>query len=220
MKKTALLAGGTGLVGSHLLALLVESQAFDEIKVIQRKEGDIQNKDVSAIIVDYNCLSDFREQLSADVIFCCLGTTMKKAGSKDQFYKVDYTYPYELAKLSSENGSRQFNIITASGADSGSYFYYNRVKGEIENALRGMMFQNLNIFRPSLLLGQRNEQRFGEQIGAAVAKLVNPLLQGGMKKYRAIQAETVAWAMLQTSLEKLDGVNVYESDAIQVKGEN
>jgi len=220
MKKKVLLAGGTGLVGSHLLKLLVESQAFDGVTVLQRKDGDIQNKNVSAITVDYNHLSDFREQLQADIIFCCLGTTMKKAGSKDQFYKVDFTYPFELAKLSSKSGSQQFNIITASGANSASYFYYNRVKGEIEDALRKIEFKNLNIFRPSLLLGQRNDQRIGEQVGAVLAKLINPLLLGGMKKYRAIHAETVANAMLKISLEKNYGVHVYESNAIQMKGEN
>lgn len=218
MSKTALVAGGTGLVGRHLVDLLVEAKEFDEISVLVRKGSTCQFKGVSVHELDYNHLSDVKSLLRADSVFCCLGTTMKKAGSKEQFQRVDFTYPYELARLSLENGCRQFNIITASGANSKSMFFYNKIKGEVENALSKLEFQNINIFRPSLLLGQREEQRIAEKVGAAVAKVINPLLVGGLKKYRAIQAETVARAMINVSLENRKGLQIIPSDILQVYG--
>lgn len=218
MSKTALVAGGTGLVGRHLVDLLVKAKEFDEIKVLVRKGSTKQFEGTSILEVEYDHLSELKNQLIADVVFCCLGTTMKKAGSKEQFHRVDFVYPYELARLSKENGSGQFNIITASGANSGSTFYYNRVKGEIENALGKLDIPSINIFRPSLLLGDRDENRMGEKIGAVIAKVINPLLLGGLKKYRAIQAETVARAMVHISLEGRKGVHIFPSDVIEEMG--
>jgi uncharacterized protein YbjT (DUF2867 family) len=139
---------------------------------------------------------------------------MKKAGSKANFYKVDFTYPYTLAKLCLENGARQFSIVSSSGANEKSFFYYSRVKGELENALEKLNFEKLHIFRPSLLLGKRPEERLGENVGAVAAKFLNPLLVGSAKKYRAIKAETVAMAMVKTAQEDGDGVRILESDEI------
>jgi uncharacterized protein YbjT (DUF2867 family) len=218
MNKIALIAGGTGLVGRHLVDLLVEANEFEEIKVLVRKGSKHQFKGVSVLEVDYDHLSESKSQLIADVVFCCLGTTMKKAGSKEQFRRVDFTYPYELAKLSHENGCKQFNIITASGANSNSMFYYNRVKGEVEAAISEIKFKSVNIFQPSLLLGERDEERMGEKAGEVLAKVINPFLIGGFKKYRAIQAKTVAYAMLAISLESKSGVHILPSDLIQKLG--
>lgn len=220
MSKTALIAGGTGLVGRHLVGLLVETKEFDEIKVLVRKGSTHKLKGVSVIELDYDQLSDAKSQLGAEVVFCCLGTTMKKAGSKEQFHRVDFTYPYELATLSLNNGSQQFNIITAAGANANSMFFYNRVKGEVEIAISKLGFHNINIFRPSLLLGQRDDPRIAERIGAAVAKGINPLLFGSFKKHRAIEAETVARAMVNVSLENRNGIQVISSDALQDYGKS
>lgn len=220
MTKTALVAGGTGLVGAHLIDYLIQSTDYSEVKILIRKGSKYHNSQVTLIEVDYDQLFDYGNFLHADVVFCCLGTTMKKAGSKEQFYKVDFTYPYELANISLKNGSQQFNIITASGANSKSLFYYNRVKGDVEKAISELEFQNFNIFRPSLLLGERNEQRVGEQAGAFLAKIINPFLVGKLRNYRAIQAEIVARAMVNISLENLKGIQIIQSDAIQVSGES
>jgi uncharacterized protein YbjT (DUF2867 family) len=220
MKKTALVAGGTGLVGAYLVDYLIESKDYYEVKVIIRKGSEYHKSQVTLIEVDYDQLFDFGNFMHADVVFCCLGTTMKKAGTREQFYKVDFTYPFELAKISRENGSKQFNIITAMGANSKSMVFYNKVKGEIENAISNLNIDNINIFRPSLLLGERNVQRVGEQAGTILAKIINPFLVGKLKKYRAIRAEIVAEAMVTVSLENQKGIRIIQSDAIRTFGKN
>lgn len=220
MQKTALIAGGTGLVGGHLIDYLINNDGYSEIKVLVRKGSSYRNDDVTVLEIEYDQISDFKKQLKADSVFCCLGSTMKKAGSKAQFYQVDFNYPLDLAKIVKENGCEQFSIVTASGANAKSLFFYNRVKGEVEEAIAKLDFKNLNIFQPSLLLGERNEQRTGEQIGSIIAKVVHPFLIGRLKKFRAIQAKVVAKALIKTSLENLDGPQVFASDNIQTIGQD
>ena len=135
MAGKGLIAGATGLVGGFLVRDLIASNLFDELIVVIRKGSKFHREGVSVIAIDFDHPTDYKDKLNADVVFCCLGTTMKKAGTKERFYKVDFTYPFELAKLTFENGARQFNIITASGASTRSLFYYSRVKGEIEKAI-------------------------------------------------------------------------------------
>lgn len=219
MGKTAVVAGSTGLVGSHLVKILAASKEYEAVIAIVREKSSFIHEGVITIEVNYNRLHDFVEAIKADDVYCCLGTTMKKAGSKANFYQVDYTYPLELAKIAELNHSTQFHIITAAGSNSKSTFYYNRVKGDIENAILKLNIPNVNIYRPSLLLGDRNEKRVGEQIGAVLAKLANPLLIGRLRRYRAIQAKTVAQAMFKVSQSNMEGAHIYESDKIQELGQ-
>lgn len=139
---------------------------------------------------------------------------MKKAGSRAAFREVDYTYPLEIARLSSLANARQFLIITAMGADSDSSFFYNRVKGDLENALQQLQLPALHIFRPSLLLGNRQEYRRGEAFGARLSPLLVHLMIGPLRVYRPVQASDVAAAMLHVSLQEIDGNHVYPSDEI------
>ena len=219
MPKSALVAGGTGLVGNHLVNLLVQSNEFNTVKVLVREGSSLTKDGVTTIEVNYDHFTEYEEKVEADVIFCCLGTTINKAGSKENFRKVDFTFPVELAKMSLKNGSKQFNIITAGGANSDSLFFYSRVKGDVERSIAGSGFRATNIFRPSLLLGKRNEKRFGELAGSVIAKIINPVMIGSMRKYRAIEAEIVAKAMIRISLAETSGFHVYESDKIQKLGE-
>ncbi len=218
MKKTAVVAGSSGLVGEQLVKCLALSEEYEAVTAVVRKGSSRIYEGAFTIEVDYERLSAYSEELKADVVFCCLGTTLKKAGSKSGFYTVDYTFPLELAKIAAQNKSSQFNIITASGANSKSLIYYSRVKGDIEKAIVKLGIPNINIFRPSLLLGDRAEKRKGEEIGARIAKILNPLMIGRLKKFRAIQATDVANAMLNASLMEQDGVRVFESDAIHDLG--
>lgn len=219
MSKTALVAGGTGLVGSHLVKLLTESNEYSEVKVLVRKGSKIHGTKATVVEMDYNRLSEYKSQLQADVVFCCLGTTMKKAGSKVAFKKVDFNYPLELAKATQIHGAKQFHLITAMGANPKSTFFYNQVKGKVEEAIGKLNFENLNIYRPSLLLGDRKEQRLGEKVGEYLSWILKPFMVGGLKKYRGIHAEVVARAMLHISMKNLKGTCVFLSDAIQEQGE-
>ncbi len=210
--KTALIAGSTGLVGHHLLGLLIQSPQYDRIISIGRRPARITDKKLDALILDLGRLEDHAAGLKADHVFCCLGTTMKQAGSKEAFYQVDFTFPMSLARVALANGSHSFSLISSIGADEKSMFYYSRIKGEIEHAVSGIGLEQVNIFRPSLLLGKRDKVRFGEHVGAALSKLLNPLLP---EKYRPIPAEDVARSILFASSLEKPGVNIYESDVIR-----
>ena len=208
--RSALVIGGSGLVGRQLLQNLLESDKYSQIRVLSRTDLGFKHAKLEVIIFDF----DFPklELVIGEDVYCCLGTTMKKAGSKANFYKVDFTYPTQIAAAALKNGSKRFSIVTAMGADAKSSFYYNRVKGEVEAALENMKFESLFIFRPSLLLGVRPDSRLGEQIGEKFARIFRPFIP---VKYRAIEASKVAKAMLSITTSKIKGSVVYESEVLQ-----
>lgn len=216
MAKTALVLGASGLVGSHCLQLLLDNAAYDKIIVWLRKPLPVQHAKLQQEIIAFDQLSQYADKLkNVQEIFCCLGTTIKKAGSPEAFYKVDFTYPHEIAKLAAQTGVQQFLIVTALGANSRSSIFYNRVKGEIETALGKLALPGLQIFRPSLLLGERQEFRLGERIGASVFKALSFAFIGPLRRYRAIEASVVAEAMIRIAQKNLTGVNIFESEKIQ-----
>src|SRR5690606_21544513 len=164
------------------------------------------------IVVDFDQLEEYSNQLKGDVVFCCLGTTMKKAKSKEAFRKVDFHYPVELAKVTREQGAQQFLIVSALGADKNSSIFYNKVKGETEEAVGGVGFQSYHIFRPSLLLGPRSEQRAGEDAAKAFYKFFAFLIP---PKYKAIESIKVAKAMQFYARSEDEGRNIHESKSMQ-----
>lgn len=208
--KTALVLGATGLIGDFLTHRLTESSAYERVKVLVRKPLSWQHPRLQEIQFDFDRPNGLLTR--ADDVFCCLGTTMKKAGSRDAFRKVDYQYPLDIARLSLANGAQQFAIVTAMGADTGSTFFYNRVKGEVERDLTALRFPTLLIFRPSLLLGNRTENRLGERLAEGAMRLLSPLIPA---KYKGIEAAKVANAMLTTMQQGLTGRHVFESDQLQ-----
>lgn len=210
--KTALVVGATGLIGNILTRQLLESSVYDKIKVLVRKSLDWKHPRLQEIKYDFDRPNGLLIQ--ADDIFCCLGTTMKKAGSREAFQKVDYQYPIDIARQGLANGARQFAIVTSMGADPDSTFFYNRVKGEVERDLSALNYPALLIFRPSLLLGNRTaDSRLGERIAEGAMRLFAPLIPA---KYKGIEASKVALAMLTTAQQGQDGKHVYESDALQL----
>lgn len=213
-QKHALIAGATGLVGNELLQQLIHGRHYHTISVLSRREIETNSKRVETVIVDYDKLTD-KDLPKVDDVFCCLGTTMGKAGSKDTFRKVDYDYPLRLAEITHRKGAQQYLLVSAMGADKDAYFFYSQVKGEVEEAIAKVGFESFHIFRPSMLLGERTETRIGEQIGQIMMQGAAPLMVGGLKKYQAIRAETVAGAMVHTAKKELPGVYVFESDQIQ-----
>jgi uncharacterized protein YbjT (DUF2867 family) len=208
--KTALVLGATGLIGDLLTHQLIASSHYANVKVLVRNPLAWQHPRLQEVAFDFERPNGLIAQ--ADDIFCCLGTTMKRAGSKEAFRKVDYQYPMDIARLGLDNGATQFAIVTAMGADPESSFFYNRVKGEVERDLTAMNFPTLLIFRPSLLLGNRSENRLGERLAEGAMRLFSPLIPA---KYKGIEAAKVANAMQTTAQQGLTGRHVYESDALQ-----
>ncbi|MEK6482167.1 oxidoreductase [Catalinimonas sp. 4WD22] len=213
--RSALIVGATGLIGAELLRILKHHSYYQKVYVLTRRPLDISHERITEIIVNFDELkADDLPQI--DDIYCCLGTTMNKAGSKEAFRKVDYYYPVKVAELGKEKGARQYLIVTALGADKKSSFFYNHVKGEVEEALFKLGYRTLHIFRPSVLLGKRNENRAGEGIAQVVMQALNPLMLGALKKYRPIEGKNVAEAMFIAAKQNLSGPHLFESEKIKV----
>ena len=211
MQKTALLAGATGLIGSQLLPLLLASERYDKVIVVGRKSVPTIHPKLVQVITELDKLEDARLKLIADDVYCCLGTTMARAGSQTAFFKVDFSYVVQLAALAAGNFAAQFLVVSSMGADAESRVYYSRVKGEMEAAVRQAPFRAVHIFRPSLLLGERAAPRLGERLGAVVLGALRPLLRGPLRKYRPVAGAAVAAAMLRAAREDGSGVQVHEA---------
>ena len=214
MSKTALLVGATGLIGSHLLPLLLASERYAKVIVVGRKAVPTVHPKLTQVVTEFDKLEDVSLQLIADDVFCCLGTTMKQAGSKEAFYRVDYLFVVKVAALTAGNFASQFMVVSSLGADAESGVYYSKVKGEMEAAVRDLPFRAVHIFRPSLLLGDRPQPRLGERIGAAVLGVLKPLMRGPLEKYRPVTGATVAAAMLRAAEDDGGGVCLHLSDEI------
>jgi uncharacterized protein YbjT (DUF2867 family) len=218
--KAALIAGATGLCGKNLLYALLKNKEYTRVFILVRKELAIKDSKLTQIIFNYENEQEYQNLPSADVIFCCLGTTIKKAGSKESFKKVDLEYPAKLAKACSEKGYKKLLLITAVGADKHSGFFYNQVKGEVEEKIKTYPFESVFICRPSILLGDRTDLRIGEEIGKFFAKFSSALIFGSLKKYKAIEASSVSNAMLVLSNGDETGIHIIESDKLQRLGGN
>jgi len=208
--KTALIVGATGLIGKHLTQKLLANNYYEKVSIIVRKPLNINHPKLEQIIMDFDNLD--ASKILAEDIFCCLGTTMKQSGSKDAFYKVDFTYPLNFAKAGLANGAKQFLFVSSMGADEKSMVYYSRVKGEIEIALSDLHYPTLLIFRPSMLEGERENPRMGEKIGNAVMNFFAPLIPD---KYKVIMGEKVAQAMLELAQKNIKNKDIFESDSLQ-----
>ncbi|BDA77569.1 nucleoside-diphosphate sugar epimerase [Leptospira kobayashii] len=195
-----LLLGGTGLVGSEVLKVLPLFKKIEKVFVWARIESPAHSDSPIEIqTVTWDSFSSGKVQIpeGIDAVVCCLGTTIAKAGSQEKFREVDYEYPLLAGRKAKEAGVPAFLIVTAMGANSGSFVFYNRVKGDIENALIDLKFPYLGIFRPSLLVGDRKETRIGEKLGEAIATII-PFSLVGMRKYKPIYAQFVAISLLKS----------------------
>jgi uncharacterized protein YbjT (DUF2867 family) len=213
--KTALIAGSTGLTGGYLLNLLLESPNYNKVISLVRKTTGQQNDKLEERVTNFENLESEISTLRADDVFICLGTTIKKAKTQENFKKVDLEYPITIAETLKKNGAKQLAVVSAMGANSKSKIFYNRTKGQMEDALEKVGYENLFILQPSLLMGNRNEFRLGEKIGQKVMCIVDPLMVGPAKKYRSINAYDVAYAMLALCNGSLEGVNRIESEDIK-----
>jgi uncharacterized protein YbjT (DUF2867 family) len=210
--KTALIAGSTGLIGSQLMQLLLNDDHYTIVKAISRKPLEITHPKLENIVLDFDRLTEHHDKLKADDVFCCLGTTIKKVKTKEKFRKVDFDYPVELAKLTKANGAEQYLLVSALGADKNSKIFYNQVKGEVEEAIGQIGFKSYHIFRPSLLMGDRNESRSGEEAGKVFFKYFGFLVP---VKYKGIDSIKVARAMQQLAVLYQNGMQIHESKELQ-----
>lgn len=214
--KSALVIGATGLVGKELTKRLLSADDYSEIRIISRNPTGFNDFRIKETLVDFDNLSDVKEKFDVDDVFCCIGTTMRKAGSEERFIQIDYGYPMQIAKYVLESGKlKKFLIVTAVGANPESSIFYNQVKGELERDLKKLGLPALYIFRPSLLLGERKEFRFWESVGKAFSAFLSFFLIGSEKKVWAIQSGQVAAAMVQIAQTGEEGVHFYEPAKIR-----
>jgi uncharacterized protein YbjT (DUF2867 family) len=207
------IAGATGLTGSLCLELLLNDSRVTEIFSIGRRKTGISNPKLTEAILNNG---EFDQSLSIDAFICCLGTTIKKAGSQENFKKVDHDLPIELAKKLKARGCQSAAVISALGADSHSAFFYNRVKGMMEEDMREIGLKSLTILRPSLIKGERKEARLGEKSAEIFLGIASPLFIGPLKKIKVTEAEDIAKALLVASLDKKEGTFIFTSQEIKV----
>jgi len=214
-EKTALIVGASGLVGSFCLRLLLQSNRYEKVIAVGRKPLPMQHPRLRQLVVDFDILDTYKHSLIADDIYCALGTTIKEAGSKENFYKVDFTYVVQLAQITAANKANQFLVVSALGASAQSSVFYSRVKGQMEAAVKSMTFPGIHIFQPSLLLGPRQEKRLGESAASVVMQKMSFLLVGPLGKYKAVEAADVAKAMLYAALQDDTGIKIHSSEKIK-----
>ncbi|SDE74773.1 Uncharacterized conserved protein YbjT, contains NAD(P)-binding and DUF2867 domains [Mucilaginibacter pineti] len=215
MANKAIIAGSSGLIGSKLLDILLQEKFYDEVLILVRKELPIQHKKLTQLVTNFDQLDNYAHELTGHAVFCCLGTTNAKTPDKAIYRKIDHDYPVQLAQLALKNGVKQYHLVSSLGANVSSSFFYPKIKGETEADLQGLNLPALHIYRPALLTGDRKEKRAGEKLITVIYKLIDPLLFGGLKKYRSIPAETVAMAMFKQSTKHNTGLFIYESDQIK-----
>ncbi|WP_088104899.1 NAD-dependent epimerase/dehydratase family protein [Halalkalibacter urbisdiaboli] len=211
--KTALLAGATGLVGTKLLAILLKESNYEKVYVLVRKLLNVKCSKLIEIMTDFRNLERVQQHFAVDDVFCCLGTTLKKAGSKEAMYLVDVEYPFQLAKLTEQQGAKQFLQISSMNANPHSLLWYPKMKGELEEKIKLIPFQSMAIIRPSLLLGKRNEHRLMEELASTLIRGLNKMT-GKVNRRLAIDAEEVALAMFSIAQMNRKGIAVYSSEQL------
>jgi uncharacterized protein YbjT (DUF2867 family) len=208
--KTAIVIGASGLIGKTLIRKLLEDNRYNSVKVFVRRSINISNSKLAEHIVDFDRITNWKNKITGDELYSAMGTTIKKAGSKEAQYKIDVTYQYEFAKAAAENGVKSYFLVSSSGANAESKFFYMRIKGELEEKVKILSFNKIRIFRPSLLLGERDEKRFGEKAAERLLKIVVPLFPF-LKNQRPIEGEKVARAMIvSTNEDDKERIKIFE----------
>jgi uncharacterized protein YbjT (DUF2867 family) len=219
--RIALVLGATGLVGRALTEDLLSEGKWDEVRVLVRRPLALTHPKLRQIQVDWDRLEQYSGQFSGVyAVFCCLGTTIKQAGSQKQFERVDLEYPLAAAALARAQNVKQFLAVSSMGASTKSRSFYSRTKGRTEEGLIAAGFHGLHLFRPSLLLGDREEFRMGERVAAVLMKGLDFAMVGQAAKYRAIPAARVARAMMNIALADTGGVHIYTNEVIHVIGKH
>lgn len=211
--KTAVLLGASGMVGSALLNQLVDDPDYIKVITLVRKKIKIDHPKIEQQVIDFDKPKSYIDLVKGDVLFSSFGTTIKKAGTKKNQYKIDFTYQYEIAKAASENGIKHYVLVSSAGADPKSKIFYSRIKGELDQEVSNLNIDHITILRPSMLDGDRKEKRTGEHIGLKIMNAILPSLPY-FKKYRPIKDYIVARAMLNAANSNIDKYKIYELEQI------
>jgi uncharacterized protein YbjT (DUF2867 family) len=213
-ERHALLLGATGLVGGHVLRLVLDDSRWTRVTVLARREGGVTHAKLDWRVVHFDDERTWRDDVRVTDLFDCMGTTIKQAGSRAAFRRADLDIPLAVARAAHAQGATHLSVVSSLGADPRSRVFYSRVKGELEESVRGIGFASVHLLRPSLLLGARSQPRAGERVGEVALDLLSPLLVGGLRKYRAIRGEDVARALLALAVAPTTGVRVFLSDEL------
>ena len=211
--KTALLFGSSGLIGGQLLNILTQNNDYNKIKIFVRSEPEVKNSKIEIIKTDFNNLKKHVEDIKGDDCFFCIGTTKKNSPDKNEYKRIEREIPVEIAVIAKENSVSSFIYVSSGFANPKNSGVYLRYKGEVEEELKKLNFTKLGIMRPSFLLGNRKEKRFGEKIGIFFFKLLSPLFSGSLRKMKPIHSEKVAKAMIKISNSDFKQ-HVFESNEI------
>lgn len=211
----ALLFGATGLTGSFCLNFLLDQHRYDEVAIITRKPVNKTHPKLVQHVIDFGNIKRHRNLLEANHVYSCLGSTIKQAGSEQAFREIDFGLNTYIARTAHELGASRFSLISSIGAAPDSRFFYLKVKGETEEAVKSIGYESLLIMRPASLLGKRKRMRLKETFGNIGGKLISPALIGPLRRYRPIKAEAVAFVMCHLPEESLKGIHIYENDTIQ-----
>jgi len=209
---TATVIGATGLIGGNLVDLLQQDSSVETVRVVVRRPVQFSHSKVEVKLVNFSDPESFKLAIDgSDAVYCAVGTTQKKVkGDKEAYRKVDYDIPLHAARFCAETGCQKFLLVSSVGADSKSNNFYLKLKGEVEDDIKLLPIPMIAIFRPSILLGNRNETRPGEKIGQVVMQAFSFLLTGSWRKYKPIHAREVALAMIKASHQHEEGIYLYE----------
>ncbi|MBB4077534.1 uncharacterized protein YbjT (DUF2867 family) [Lewinella aquimaris] len=208
-KKTALLLGASGLVGQHLLDKLLAHAAYQKVVAPTRRSLHRTHKKLENPLIDFNNLGRYPELFRCQDVFIALGTTIKKAGSEEAFRRVDHDYILNAAILAQKKGANQCLLVSAAAADSESRFFYNRVKGETEEDITRLDFWAIHIFRPGVLVGNREEARIGERVAAGITTLLRSISPALLGDYNPTNADTLAQRMIEAAQAISPGVHFH-----------
>ena len=211
--KTALVFGSSGLVGGHLVNQLILNSNYSKIKIFVRSKIEPINPKIEIIYTNFNDLEKYRNDIKGEDCFFCIGTTRKNSPNKNEYERVEFNIPTQIAQIAKSNSIKSFFFVSSGYADPKSSGDYLKFKGLVEQEIKNQNFDKIGIMRPSFLLGNSKEKRIGEKFGIMLFKLLTPILVGPLRKMRPIEAEIVAKAMVKLANENINQ-SIFESNEI------